>query len=168
MSGRDDRRRAYDDQARLDRDADRSALALPPGQGARTGSIERAGGELSGSSMTAGPPSSTGTTATQLPVVGDAIAELRTIADQFPPDYRNAVDALQPEAAAGRPTAGVMRCQPPWSDNLDRLRFVAPKLLARIETGSTAAAALGMRLQYLQEPFHAFKLSFGERHADRS
>jgi hypothetical protein len=166
MSGHDDARRTVGGQAPVDRDARHDASALAPGKRTRTGGIPREG-EPTASPM-AGPPSSMATSASPLPVVGDAIAELRTIAGQFLPGYRNAVDALQPEAAAGRPTAGVMRCRLPWSDNLDQLRRVAPKLLASIETGSTAAAALGMRLQYLQETFHTFKLSFGGRHADRS
>jgi hypothetical protein len=166
MSGRDEARRAHGGQTPVERDAEHSASTLAPGKRTRTGGIER-DGEPAASPM-AGPPSSMEASASPLPVVGDAVAELRTIAGQFLPGYRNAMDALQPEAAAGRPTAGVMRCRLPWSDKLDRLRHVAPMLLARIETGSTAAAALGMRLQYLQETFHAFKLSFGGRHADRS
>jgi hypothetical protein len=98
MSGRDEARRAHGGRAPVDRNAQHGAPALVPGKRTRTGGIEREGEPTA--SLMAGPPPTMETTASPLPAVGDAIAELRTITEQFLPGYRNAVDALQPEAAA--------------------------------------------------------------------
>jgi hypothetical protein len=49
-----------------------------------------------------------------------------------------------------------------WADNIDGLRRVAPKLLARMEAGSVLGAAkrLGIRHQSLHETFDALGLQF--------